>query len=149
VTPENVIVLGAGASAAEGAPIQSRLFQEYFALPRTAEDQITMHEMDRDLATFFHLFFGIDVDDLTHPKALFPTFEEVLAVIELAIAREQEFKGFTTRPEDPSLPRLRQYLILLIWFLLDRKLGDRSTHHRELLKSLKCGFRRKVNAIPG
>ena len=48
--PHTAIFLGAGASAAEGAPLQGELFKKYFSseLIQPAHD-----EMDSALATFF------------------------------------------------------------------------------------------------
>ncbi len=57
---ETAIFLGAGASKAEGAPLQGELFKEYFS---SAAFQQGYASSDRDLATFFELIFGINVDE--------------------------------------------------------------------------------------
>ena len=71
---DTAIFLGAGASKAEGAPLQGELFKQYFSSRMFKESQ---DSMDRDLATFFSLMFRIDVDQDVS-KVAFPTFEEVL-----------------------------------------------------------------------
>jgi hypothetical protein len=57
--PDTAIFLGAGASKAEGAPLQGELFRDYFSpdIFKSSHDN-----MDRELATFFLEMFQIDVD---------------------------------------------------------------------------------------
>jgi len=45
------VFLGAGASAAEGAPDQSHLFKEYF---KSVREEPKHTEMERELITFFY-----------------------------------------------------------------------------------------------
>jgi hypothetical protein len=55
------IMLGAGASASEGAPLQKDLFKEFF---RSSENvSAAGNRMFSDLANFFQLIFGIDVGE--------------------------------------------------------------------------------------
>jgi hypothetical protein len=56
---DTAIFLGAGASKAEGAPLQGELFKEYFrsSLYRGAARSL----MNRELTEFFWEMFGIDV----------------------------------------------------------------------------------------
>jgi hypothetical protein len=56
---DTAIFLGAGASKAEGAPLQGEVFKEYF---KTPVFKGSADEMDRELATFFKEMFQIDVD---------------------------------------------------------------------------------------
>ena len=67
---DTAIFLGAGASKAEGAPLQGELFKEYFSSPlfRGAPSR-----MNRELTQFFWDMFHIDVKrkDLTNDR--FPT----------------------------------------------------------------------------
>src|ERR1035441_6905790 len=55
---DTAIFLGAGASKAEGAPLQGELFWEYFSSPtfRSSRDL-----MDRELTAFFSEMFNINV----------------------------------------------------------------------------------------
>jgi hypothetical protein len=74
---DTAIFLGAGASKAEGAPLQGELFRDYFSSPAFKNSG---DEMDRELATFFAFMFQIDVDHGDIPNIKFPTFEEVLGL---------------------------------------------------------------------
>ena len=47
---DTAIFLGAGASKAEGAPLQGELFREYFS---SVLFKNSHEDMDRELATFF------------------------------------------------------------------------------------------------
>lgn len=84
---ENLIFLGAGASQAEidklglkgVSVLQRNLLQSYFSTTANGA------RLDL-LSTFFQTFFGIDTSD---PNAKYPSFEETLALIELAILRNQ------------------------------------------------------------
>src|ERR1700737_4805853 len=69
VMVDTAIFLGAGASKAEGAPLQGELFRDYFASPAFKASQ---DEMDRELATFFAFMFQIDVDNGDIPNIKFP-----------------------------------------------------------------------------
>jgi hypothetical protein len=132
---ENVIVLGAGASAPEGAPLQGALFKEYFSSYQK-KDFSVYHEMDRDLATFFLQFFGIDVDNDDLEGISFPTFEEVLGILELALNRNESFRDYGISSLNPTIQKVREHLILLIALILDEKLKTRGIFHRELIETL-------------
>jgi hypothetical protein len=131
------LFLGAGASKAEGAPLQGELFCEYFSsnMYKTSIDQ-----MDRELATFFLLMFGIDVDRSDVSNVDFPTFEEVLGLTDLAILRKEAFRSFDIENRATNSGRLRfigQYLVFLLAKVLDAKLQDRADIHRRLVQALK------------
>lgn len=115
---EEIIFLGAGASAAEDAPVQRNLFSEYFSGPSTTSERITL-KRNEALKGFFSNFFGID----TSPPAAdttWPTFEEALGVIELAINRRECYRGYS----EHSLKEVRDALILLIAEVLEEKLRN-------------------------
>ena len=78
------IFLGAGASAAENLPIQNELFSQYFKyiLPKNKNEK-----MNRELVKFFRDLFFIDVENKDVENINFPTFEEVLGVLDLAEQR--------------------------------------------------------------
>jgi hypothetical protein len=131
------VFLGAGASKAEGAPLQGELFREYFSSPiyKGSNDQ-----MDRELATFFSLMFGIDVDHGDISTIDFPTFEEVLGLTDLAILRKEAFRDFDIENRAENSGRLRfiaQYLVFLVAKVLDAKLQDRENIHRKLIRALQ------------
>ena len=137
---DTAIFLGAGASKAEGAPLQGQqgqLFQDYFssALFKNSHD-----EMDRELATFFALMFQIDVDNGDMTKITFPTFEEVLGLTDLAIMRKESFRNFDIENRATNSGRLRfiaQYLVFLVAKVLDDKLRRHARRHRQLVSALR------------
>ena len=53
---DTAIFLGAGASKAEGAPLQGELFADYFT---SADFRNSKAKMDRELAAFFLEMFGL------------------------------------------------------------------------------------------
>jgi hypothetical protein len=132
-----VVVWRAGASKAEGAPLQGELFREYFSA------DIFKHshdEMDRELATFFLEMFQIDVDNQDISKVSFPTFEEVLGLTDLAIIRKEAFRHFDIENRAANSGRLRfiaQYLVFLVAKVLDIELQDRAMLHRKLVAELR------------
>jgi NAD-dependent SIR2 family protein deacetylase len=134
---KTAILLGAGASAAEGAPVQSELFLEYFRRPR---HRGTVSEMDRELATFFALMFGIDTDDVEYlDGARFPTFEEALGILDLAERRKESLKNFDLENMATNSNRIRfirQYLVMLMAKVLHDKLAHSGEIHRKLVESL-------------
>jgi len=132
---EDIIFLGAGASASEGAPLKDALFRDYFLL--SGEDPQEVHqEMNQMLSSFFSAFFGIDVQDADLREISFPTFEECLGILELALNRQESFKNFSQTPERPDIQRLRQHLIFLIAIILNNKLRDSAGYHIRLVKRL-------------
>ncbi|MCK9426317.1 MAG: SIR2 family protein [Ignavibacteriaceae bacterium] len=140
---ETAIFLGAGASKAEGAPLQSEMFYEYFS---SNSFKHSHDEMDRELASFFQLIFGIDVDHNHYDKSSFPTFEETLGLTDLAILRKEALKGFDIENRASKSGRLRniaQYLMYLVAKVLDSKLEYSKNVHRTLLKGLNEGNKLK------
>lgn len=89
-----MIFTGAGASAADGAPIQAALFKAFACELRANDNRKLYHSAwssDEALPPYFREFFGIDIfrDDLDEVD--FPTFEEALGVLELARGRDDSF----------------------------------------------------------
>lgn len=85
------IFLGAGASAAENLPIQNEIFSQYFKyiLPENKNKK-----MNRELVEFFKDLFFIDVENNDAENINFPTFEEVLGILDLAEQRGEAFKNY-------------------------------------------------------
>jgi hypothetical protein len=128
------IFLGAGASKAEGAPLQGQLFHDYFTSD-PFKDRVD--PMDQELETFFSEMFQIDVRDADH--ITFPTFEEVLGLTDLAIMRKESFRTSTTGDRAATNGRLRliaQYLVFLVAKVLDTKLRGSAIHHHNLVSAL-------------
>lgn len=114
---DTVIFLGAGASKSEGAPLQSELFKEYFGSEHFRPNTV---DMDRDLAEFFAWMFNIDVRQPVH-TIIFPTFEEVLGLADLAILRKEAFRQIDIN--SGRLRRVAQSLVFLVAKLLARHRG--------------------------
>jgi hypothetical protein len=137
---KDIIFLGAGASRAEGAPLQADLFRDYFKLCKpTSKSRAGEKTLYYRMRKFFYEFFGIDIkkDDLN--MASFPTFEEALGVLEIAIKREEVFRGWVSvsANSDIKIQRYRQSLIYLIGTVLERALRGKATHHRKLVQQLR------------
>jgi len=133
---DTAIFLGAGASKADGAPLQGELFHDYFSSGAFKDNH---DDMNRDLATFFQEMFQIDVDHGDVSGIRFPIFEEVLGLIDLAIMRKEAFRNFDIENRATNSGRLRfiaQYLVFLVAKVLDSKLEQRPTMHRRLVSAL-------------
>jgi hypothetical protein len=134
---DTAIFLGAGASKAEGAPLQGELFRDYFS---SASFRKSKRKMDQELAQFFSEMFHIDVKRGNISRIDFPTFEEVLGLTDLAIIRKEAFRHFDIDNRDRNSGRLRfiaQYLVFLVATVLHIKLGDRARLHRNLVTVLR------------
>jgi hypothetical protein len=97
---ETGFILGAGASRADGAPLQSELFGAYQRALNGPES--IQAKMDNEIASFFQAFFGVDLTSAKFDKSNLPTFEEVLGIIEIALERGESFRDFGV---DPSCHR--------------------------------------------
>src|SRR5258705_8016163 len=86
---KTAIFLGAGASAAEGAPIQRDLFKVYFRSKNIQK----FPKIFSELSKFFMAIFGIDLRKPIE-SIDFPTFEEALGILDLAETRRESFRGF-------------------------------------------------------
>lgn len=144
---KTIIILGAGASASEGAPIQSELFRDYFKYVKSHTTTIH-HSINRELTAFFYTMFNIDVNHENLDDIDFPTFEEVLGVIDLAIRRNESFKEFDLDSMASNGNRLRQirvYLILLMAKIIKEKLSNAHGIHSNLIAKLrKKNYSRKL-----
>ena len=91
--------------------------------------------------TFFLEFFGIDTDKRDHEYTLFPTFEEILGILEIAVTEEESFRNWGTSPfadaqEKPRVQHMHELLIFLIAETLDLTLQGGRPHHEKLLAEL-------------
>jgi hypothetical protein len=129
-----IIVLGAGASASDGAPVQAQLLRAYFQ--STAARQTN----DVQLAKFFQSFYGIDVREPLD-SAVFPTFEEALGTLELALSRNETFRAFNSTDDPHALETVREALIFSIGVILRETLdrwhdGNPGNNHFRLAQTL-------------
>lgn len=131
----DVIILGAGASKSEGAPLQKELFKSFFDYLATNHhwNREEFAEEVKTIKEFFVEFWGIDIENRTLRNEDFPTFEECLGVLDIAASKGQSLKGY----EKQRLRRTRNALIFLIAKILDEKLRRRGKHHRALIERLR------------
>jgi len=136
----DVIILGAGASASEGAPLQNTLFSDYCKLCMGRSQETETYKMEERLRTFFKVFFGIEITHRSETSNLFPTFEEILGILELSLDRNESFRNLSITPNSPRVQLIRQDLIFSIAMILDKKLGvaenDDQGHHSKLIRRL-------------
>lgn len=131
---KTVIFLGAGASGGDGAPLQSEIFNKYFGRRGGTGDLLKCDE-EKLLKEYFHEMFGLDSDDLNSNTA-FPTFEEAMGVLDLAIIRDETFKGFNI----DQIRLLRHSLVRLMILVIKEELGGKpKTYHSQLVQNLNDG----------
>lgn len=136
--PQTVIFLGAGASKADGAPIQLELFRGFFESCREQGPYSSTNEMKRELSTYFEWMWGIDVDQGNLSAARFPTFEEALGLLELAESKGEFFRGFGGLSQNATRGKeLRAHLISLIAVYLEKKLRIGGNYHLALVNQLR------------
>ncbi len=146
---DDIILLGAGASMSEGAPSQANLFKEFFIrYHKNAYTQYTdsyegegsedrLIKMYRLLSKFFKEFFNIDTNNFDYlSKYEFPTFEEVLGILELSINRQENFRDFSLNSDDQGIQRVRESLIFLIALIIDETLRKGHVNHKILINRL-------------
>ena len=137
---EEVIFLGAGASAADGAPVQNKLFKNYF------ENGAHQDAISDNLSRFFKDFFGIDTSQNIH-NIEFPTFEEILGILEFAISRGESFRKYPLTPQDPKIQNIREQIIFLIAKILKEKLQFGRHFYDTLIDRLSNESRLKKTAF--
>lgn len=129
------IFLGAGASAADNLPIQNQLFSEYF---KSLKEKDFNTDMNKELYKFFKQMFNIDIRNDDMGKVTFPTFEEVLGLLDLAEQRREGFRNFgleNLSNRSDSIRFLRQYIILLMAKAIHNCEGN-NKYHKLLVKNL-------------
>ncbi len=130
------IFLGSGASAAENCPVQSQLFIEYF---KSLTQKDYKSEMNIVLHKFFKDMFNIDIINDDIDKISFPTFEEVLGLIDLSEQRRESFKNFrleNLHKKSNDIRILRQYLILLMIKVIYNSGKTNNYYHKLLVDNL-------------
>ena len=93
-----VIFLGAGASKSDGAPLQIELFKYYFEafnddrIKKKYSNSNAYIKKDKRLRAFLNDFFGIESFEKANQNE-FPTFEEALGILDLAIIKGEEYRN--------------------------------------------------------
>ena len=133
---KQIVLLGAGASKSEGAPLQNELFKEFFGYYRQVLREKTWtlpRKREKLIINFFKNFWGIDIDNYQNRNVNFPTFEECLGILDLAHLREESLRGCP----QTEIEEIRNALIFLIAKVLDEKLRGKIKHHIKLVNRLK------------
>lgn len=119
-----VFVFGAGASKDEELPLQDKLLLTYF--------QSKLDDSLRgDLEQYFKDFFNIDFRNLDN--AQFPTFEEALGILELAIQKDEIYSPNYSLER---LRKLRDYLILSMGIAIENSPLNENNSHDRLIRRL-------------
>jgi hypothetical protein len=143
---DSVIILGAGASASDGAPLQNDLIKEFcrYALVKklfssdkkfpvkgiSEAEKIQLDQIER----YFVLFWGADLFSSFDRRFEYPTFEDCLGILDIAKNRNENFK-LKNREE---LNNFRNSLIFLIAKAIEEKLeNSKSNNHKKLIERLK------------
>lgn len=139
---KTIIFLGAGASKAEGAPLQAELFSSYVEAINSQpyKDNKRFKSTKHNVEEFFKTFFGIDIESLPEGDStindLFPTFEEALGVLDLAISKNELY-----RAQGYKLNSYRTSLVfamaIAIQFKLDVERSGGYATHFNLISSLR------------
>lgn len=127
---ENLIFLGAGASHSEGASIQANLFRDFF-ITHANINNAEINKIKKNIQNFFNTFFGFDFPLNKQIDKRFPTFEEALGILELAI---QKNKGFRN---SENISKIRDDLISLIALNIKENKNIFPNYHGRLLERLK------------
>src|SRR6266581_7375554 len=128
---KSVIFTGAGAGKADGAPLQTELFDAFFASAAKIDSR---RQLAADISDFFQRSFSVDP---RVPSARLPTFEEALGVLELAILREEGILGVGDREALGDLRHLKRQLILALAATIAKDNRGVGTEHTRLIGSLR------------
>jgi len=127
---ENLIFLGAGASHSEGVSIQAHLFKDFFITYANVNNG-KINKIKQNIQNFFSTFFGFDLQLSEQVNKDFPTFEEVLGILDLSIQKNEGFRNFQ------YVSKIREDLITLIALTIEKKLSAVPNYHNILLRRLK------------
>ncbi|VVB87107.1 SIR2-like domain protein [uncultured archaeon] len=146
---KEVIILGAGASKSDGAPMQSELFKVFFEKRSIFEDMKISYpnrwnlveEQEILIKDFFYDLWGIDILNYKNIEE-FPTFEECMGMLDLANIKGQSFKGY----DQEKINKTCIALFFLISYLLDNK-NLKEINHKKLIERLKSENRLEKTAF--
>ncbi|MFZ7130805.1 MAG: SIR2 family protein [Eubacteriales bacterium] len=118
---KSIIFLGAGASKAEGAPLQNELLFEYFKEYANKKDKY--YNILRD---FFLKTYNLDVCQ----TKIFPTIEEILGLLYTSEKNQQSFYF--------DINKIKEAIIFSMGEILDKKIKHPATFHFKLIEKLKA-----------
>ncbi len=138
---DSVIILGAGASFSDGAPLQNDLIKEFCStalirklgfsskgIPIEKLSEIEINQLSQ-IEKYFDLFWGADLLSSFDKKFSYPTFEDCLGILDIAQNRNESF-GLEYRSK---LNEFRNSLIFLIAKTIEEKLTASESHNHETL----------------
>lgn len=124
-------LLGAGASCADGAPVQARLFNYYFENFGRTVFPLREQDLNARLRELFLALFSLDTAGAEIARARFPTFEEVLGLLDLCRASGDSLLHPSGAQID--VENARRDLTHLIALALYRSLESSSARYHHLL----------------
>jgi len=131
---DSVIILGAGASASEGAPVQKTLIKEflqYATFKLIEKEGLTEAEKNQldQINKYFNLFWGADLLSSFDNRYKYPSFEDCLGILDVAKNRNENFQ----LKDSEELNSFRNSLIFLIAKSIENKLLNSKSNHHEIL----------------
>ena len=121
---KTVFIFGAGASKADGLPTQAELLKKYFE-SNPSDDYSGL------LKEYFEKFFGIS--DTRFSGVKWPTFEEALAMVEIALDKEQ---SFVPNYNAEKLKKIRDGLIISMGRAIENCQISTDTFHNKFINKL-------------
>ena len=119
-----VFIFGAGASKAENAPGTEDL------LPKSLTELKNDGRIN-DLRNFLREFFYVDAK--VSEQGQMPTFEEVLTMIDMSLARQEDF---SSKLDYRKLSEIRDSLVYSIAKILDKSLENSGRLHKSFVRNL-------------
>lgn len=128
---EELIILGAGASRAEGAPSQNELFEHFFEqiAKQSPSGRGRYKNRINNINQYFSDFWGIQPYEC---GVQYPTIEECLGVLDIAFNRNESIRGYSPQ----RIAETRNNLVFLIAKVLRDKLQNGKENHENLVRRL-------------
>lgn len=142
MNPNDIIITGAGASAADGLPIQSDLFKKFWdqhseSLIKVRSNQdkdklLAFDDVLNKIDFYFTNYFNIDVLSIKESQIQFPTFEECLGILDIALTYGEEFEVSS----EEEIREIQTFLIFLIAKSILKEMPDYPHYHANLVNKL-------------
>lgn len=127
-----VVFTGAGAARADGIPSQPDLFARFFAIaPQSVGEGALQERLQRFLKRVFFIEFE-------QPVSVWPSFEEVLGVIDLAGLRREAIREILAdgHPQADSVEQIRRTVVLAMAHTVSRAEPEHPAAHSTLVSAL-------------
>ena len=138
---KNVIFLGAGASKADGAPMQNELFPKFFEMYRQDEDGLKGNQYCQEVVKYFLQVFGYDVALGPFEDIPIPTFEEAMGMIDISAINDVDFdRGKANKYHNHFTEdwnnSIRRSLLYVIASTIDKALRRYANRNNQLVENL-------------